>query len=158
VANAEAASTFEVVTAGGQIGSFRIDRTTEAQLRTIMGKPIRVENQFFPPKKRPVGHTLYYSCGKGCLTAYSINKATGRLSDFWTRDPHFVTKRGSHAGMSATIATRREGRQLLPGCGDDLYLHLRWNTQHAFVLTVSRGRVTGITYLGPHSVYYDGLC
>ena len=157
-ASATAAGTFAVVDTDGQIGSFRIDQTTEAQLRTVMGKPIKVENQFFPPKKRPVGHTLYYKCGPGCLTAYSINRATGKLSDFWTRDPHFVTKRGSHADMSVANATRREGRQFLPGCGDGLYLHLRWDDTHVFVLTAWHGRVTGITYLGPHSVYYDGLC
>jgi hypothetical protein len=157
-AHAQAARPLTIVGANGQIGSFRIDVTTEAQLRAVVGKPTRVENQFFPPKKRPVGHTLYYSCGSGCLTAYSINNATGKLSDFWTRSPHFVTKHGSRPGMAVSVVARREARQLLPGCGDGLYLHLRWDGQHVFVLTASGGRVTGITYLGPHSVYYDGLC
>jgi hypothetical protein len=39
-----------------------------------------------------------------------------------------------------------------------LYAHIRWDSHHANVLTVNRGKVNGITYLGPHSVYYDGLC
>jgi hypothetical protein len=157
-ANAQAAGPLTIVGGNGQIGSFRIDVTTEAQLRAVVGKPTKVENRFFPPKRRLVGHTLYYSCGSGCLTAYSINNATGKLSDFWTRSPRFVTEQGSRPGMAASAAARREVRQFLPGCGDGLYLHLRWDGQHVFVLTASRGRVTGITYLGPHSAYYDGLC
>jgi hypothetical protein len=60
--------------------------------------------------------------------------------------------------MSAAQATRREGKKLVPGCGDGLYIHLRWDTRPKFVLTVSRSTVGSIAYLGPHSVYYDGFC
>ncbi|MDQ1533414.1 MAG: hypothetical protein QOF28_1175, partial [Actinomycetota bacterium] len=114
-ANAHAAGSLTIVGANGRIGSFRIDVTTEAELRAVVGKPTRVENQFVPPKKRLVGHTLYYSCASGCLTAYSINNVTGRLSDSWTRSPHFVTEHGSRPGMAASVAARREARRLLPG-------------------------------------------
>ena len=47
-----------VVRASGQIGPFHIDRTTEAQLRSIAGPPARVENNFSPGRRRPIGHEL----------------------------------------------------------------------------------------------------
>ena len=60
--------------------------------------------------------------------------------------------------MPAAEAAQRERRKLVPGCGDGLYLHLRWDPHHAFVVTVWRGKVAEIIYLGEHSIYYDGLC
>jgi len=157
-ATAAGAAAGPIVRVDGRVGPFRIGVTTEAQLRALAGKPDSVENQFFPPRKTPVGHTLYYRCGPGCRTAYSINNTTGRLSDFESSSPHFVTERGSRVGMPAAQAARRERRQLVPGCGDGLYLHLRWDSHHAFVVTVWRGKVDEIIYLGQHSIYYDGLC
>ena len=152
------AATGPVVRVDGRVGPFRIDVTTEAQIRALAGKPDRVVNRFFPPSKTPVGRTLYYGCGAGCRTAYSINAATGRLSDFESSAPRFITERGSHVGMPAGKAARLEGRKLVPGCGNGLYLHLRWDQHHTFVVTTWRGKVEEIIYLGSHSVYYDGLC
>jgi hypothetical protein len=60
--------------------------------------------------------------------------------------------------MNGAQAARGEGKRLVPGCGDALYIHLRWDARHRLVLTVTRGRVHSIAYLGPHSVYSDGLC
>jgi len=157
-ANAADGASGPIVRADGRIGSFRIDVTTEAQLRALAGKPDRVENQFSPPRKAPVGRTLYYRCGRGCQTAYSINNSTGKLSDYWSTSPRFASERGSRVGMKAAQAVRREGERLVPGCGDGLYIHLRWDVRHQFVLTVLRGTVRSIAYLGPNSVYYDGFC
>jgi hypothetical protein len=153
-----AASPTTVVRVDGRIGALRIDVATEAQVRAIAGKPDRVEDEFFPPAKSPVGHTLYYRCGRGCETAYSINNATGKLSDFETSSPSFMTDRGSRVGMRASEAARREGKKFVPGCGTGPYLHLRWATHHVFVLTGWGGKVRQIIYLGPHTIYYDGLC
>jgi hypothetical protein len=60
--------------------------------------------------------------------------------------------------MSAKRAAHLEGRKLVPGCGFPRYLHLRWAQDRTFVLAIWKGRVDSIGYLGPHSVYYDGLC
>ena len=157
-ATAASAASSPVVRRSGQIGPFRIDVTTEAQIRAQVGKPDKVVNQFFPPRKKPVGHTLFYRCGRGCQTRYSINNATGKLSDFESGSSRFVSEQGSRVGMKAAEAARREGRKPMPGCGDGLYLHLRWDTDHVFVPTTWHGRVDEFIYLGPHSVYYDGLC
>ena len=142
----------------GRIGPLQIDVSTEAQIRAFAGKPARVERDFWPGTKGQFGHSLQYRCGPGCLTNYSINNATGRLSDYWTKSPHFRTERGSHVGMSATQAASLEGRKLLLGCGFPTYLYLRSDNDRVFVLAIWKGRVDSIGYLGPHTVYYDGLC
>jgi hypothetical protein len=92
---AAGAATSPIVRADGRIGSLRIDVTSEARLRAAAGKPDRVEKQFFPPRTTVIGRTLYYRCGRGCETAYSINDSTGKLSDYWSTSPRFVTARGS---------------------------------------------------------------
>ena len=148
-----------VVRASGQIGPFHIDRTTEAQLRSIAGPPARVENNFSPGRRRPIGHTLYYRCGGSCLTTYSINDATGKLSDFWTRSPHFRTERGAHVGMRRARAVALERKRVLPSCGiGPGSIYIRSDHGRIFVLGIYRDRVYSMTYLGPHSVHYEGLC
>jgi hypothetical protein len=154
-----AASSTPIVRVDGRVGSFRIDVTTKAQVLALEGKPDRVEKDFFPPQTNPAGQTLYYRCGRGCETGYSINNTTGRLSDFETSSPRFVTERGSRVGMRAQEAARRERTKPWgPGCGTGPYLHVRWDMHHTFVLTAWGGKVDHIIYLGPHSVYYEGLC
>jgi hypothetical protein len=142
----------------GRIGPLQIDVSTEAQIRRFAGKPSKVESDFWPGKKGQFGRSLEYRCGRKCLTNYSINNATGRLSDYWTQSPRFRTERGSHVGMSARRAARLEGRKLLPGCGFPRYLYLRSDHDRIFVLAIWKGRVDSIGCLGPHTVYYDGLC
>jgi hypothetical protein len=154
-----AASMRAVVGDDGRTGDLRIDVSTEAQVRMTYGNPDRVEDEFFQPGKILVGHTLYYGCGHGCETGYSISKATGRLSDFETSSPGFVTERGSRVGMPASEAARRERKKLGPGCDtDNRLIYLRWDMHHEFVLTASGGKVRQLVYLGSHSVVYDGVC
>jgi hypothetical protein len=146
-----------IVRGNGRIGSFRVDVTTEAQIYALAGRPKRVSNDFAPTSaKTPIGRTLYYNCGRGCETDYSINLSTHRLSDYWSTSPRFVTQRGSHVGMSVAEAVRREGRRPIGGCA--LVVPLRSDHHHFFFLYISRGKIDGIGYLGPHSVYYEGLC
>jgi hypothetical protein len=142
----------------GRIGPLRIDGTTETQIRAVLGKPLKVEKDYWPGKKGLYGHTLTYRCGSACTTQYSINERTGKLSDFWSESQRFVTERGTRVGMTAEEAKRREGKKLVPGCGFPRYIHLRWDERHVFVLAFFHGKVASIGYLGPHTVYYDGLC
>ncbi len=142
----------------GRIGPLRIDASTEADIRSFAGKPSKVERDFWPGKKGQFGRSLIYSCGRKCMTSYSINQATGRLSDYWTQSARFTTERGSRVGMPAARAARLERKKLLPGCGFPRYIHLRYDDKHIFVLAIWNGRVDSIGYLGPHTVYYDGLC
>ena len=142
----------------GRIGPFRIDVTTEAQIRAELGRPLKVEKDYWPPKKRVYGRTLTYRCGPKCRTHYSINARTGTLSDFWSQSHRFATERGTRPGMTAREARRRERLPLVPGCGFPRYIHLRFDEHHAFVLAIFRSRVASIGYLSPNTVYYDGLC
>src|SRR5256885_13140578 len=107
-----------VVRADGRIGPFRIDHTNEAQLRATLGRPTRVVKVVAEAPGGPSGRTLYYRCGRGCRTAYSVSSSTGKLSDFQSSSPRFVTERGSYVGMKATEAARRERAKIVPSCGD----------------------------------------
>ena len=142
----------------GRIGPFRIDVTTEAQIRAELGRPLGVEPVYWPTQKAVYGRRLTYRCGPKCRTDYSINSRTGKLSDFWSQSHRFVTERGTRPGMTAREAKARERKTLLPGCGSARYIHLRWDQRHGFVLVISHRRVESIGYLGPHTISYEGLC
>jgi hypothetical protein len=143
----------------GRIGPFRIDVTTEAQIRAELGRPLKVEKDYWPGKRGVYGRTLTYRCGPKCWTAYSINAHTGKFSDFSSQSQRFLTEHGTRTGMTAREAKAREGkRRLVRGCGNPGYIQLRWDEHHIFVLETFHGRVDSISYLGPHTVYYEGLC
>ena len=78
-----------IVHPDGRIAQFRIERTTEAQIRSALGKPARVEAIVNDVTQRRVGRALTYRCGRGCSTIYSISAATGKPSDFETESPRF---------------------------------------------------------------------
>jgi hypothetical protein len=142
----------------GRIGPLKIDVSTDADIRKFAGKPYKVEREVWPGIR---AHTLIYLCGRKCETAYSINDKTGRLSDYWTKSRRFQTDHGSYVGMSASRAARLERKKPRPGCGFPLYLYLRAADKpdkRLFVLAIWKGKIDSIGYLGPHSVYYDGLC
>jgi hypothetical protein len=147
-----------VVHADGRIGPFRLDVTTEAQLRAKLGKPEGLIKRLDPALTAPHGgRALVYVCGKGCLTEYTFNNDTDALADFWTQSPRWSTERGSHPGMPLARAERLEGAHAHPGCSGD-QVNIRMDAHHTYVVIGWRKRVNDITYLGPHSAYYDGLC
>src|SRR5439155_5354998 len=88
----------------GRIGPLQIDVSTEAQIRAFAGRPFKVEMDFSGDGRRRTGRSLSYRCGRGCVTTYSVSRATGRLSDYWTQSPRFTTEHGSHVGMAAVKA------------------------------------------------------
>jgi hypothetical protein len=147
-----------VVHADGRIGPFQLDSTTEAEVRAKLGQPDGVMRQRDPAVTAPHGgRTLVYVCGKDCRTAYSFNKDTLKLSDFWTQSRRWTTAHGSRPGMRGRDAAARERAKIHPGCSGD-QIDIRADRRNAFVLILWKGRVDSITYLGPHSIYYDGLC
>jgi len=147
-----------VVHADGRIGPFRLDVTTEAQLRAKLGKPEGLIARMDPAVTAPHGgRTLAYACGKGCLTEYSFNNDTKTLSDFWTQSSRWATERGSHAGMPFARAAELEHKRAHVGCSGD-QVDIRTDRKHAYVLISDDKRVDALVYLGPHSTYYDGLC
>lgn len=144
-----------IVHPDGRVGPLRVDVSTDADVRKAEGRPDKIERIVWPGIR---GHTLVYRCGRKCETSYSINDKTGKLSDYWTTSPGFETEHGSAVGMSAVRAARLEHRRPHPGCGFPLYLYVRSDRKVDFVLAIWKGRIDSIGYLGPHTVYYDGLC
>ena len=142
----------------GRIGHLEIDASTEADVRNVAGTPFKIERVSSPTKKRPVGYELYYRCGRSCVTVYAISYATRRLADFVTQSPLFVSERGSHVGMSAIGAAAIEHREIVGACGEGHAIYLRSDKHHTFALGVFAGRVSLITYLGPHTLSYEELC
>jgi len=142
----------------GRIGPLKLDVSTESDVRDFAGQPFKIEKVFSEAKKDPVGYELYYRCGDGCVTTYAIAYSTGRLSDFHTQSPRFVSERGSRVAMSAARAATLERRKIVGACGEGHAIHLRWDEHHIFVLAVFAKKVSLIAYLGPHTLSYEGLC
>jgi hypothetical protein len=142
----------------GRIGPLKLDVSTESDVRDFAGKPFKIERVFSEAKKDPVGYELYYSCGDHCVTTYAIAYSTGKLSDFHTQSPRFVSERGSHVGLSAARAAAAEHRSIVGACGEGHAIHLRWDEHHIFVLAVFARKVSLIAYLGPNTLSYEGLC
>jgi hypothetical protein len=139
-----------VVHADGRVGQFRIDVTTDAQVRRALGPPSRVYPAIWEPTGKRIGTRLVYG-----RTTYSFRGR--RLADFDTQSPAFRTERGSRVGMQASLAAMREGRKIVPGCSGPL-IHLRWDRHHELVLGVLRGRVSSIVYVGPRTTKYEPFC
>jgi hypothetical protein len=147
-----------VVHPDGRIGPFRIDATTEAQLRARLGAAEGLITRMDPSMTAPHGgRTLVYVCGNDCRTEYSFNNDTHTLSDFWTQSPRWSTEHGSRPGMRFAKALARERMRRHPGCSGD-QVNIRVDAHHTFVVIGWKKTVNNISYLGPRSTYYDGLC
>ena len=59
--------------------------------------------------------------------------------------------------MPITKAAALERKKAHPGCSGE-QVNIRMDLHHAYVLIAWKDNVDTITYLGPHSTYYDGLC
>jgi hypothetical protein len=147
-----------VVHPDGRIGPLKIDVSTASDVRNFAGKPFRVTKVFSEARKRPVGYELLYRCGHRCVTSFAVAYSTGRLVDFTTQSASFVGEGGSHVGMSAKRAAAAESRTIRGACGEGHAIYLREDERHLFVLGVFAGRISLITYLGPHTLSYEGLC
>ena len=139
-----------VVTMAGLIGAFHIGVTTQAQVRAALGPPAKVIRALDEPTGNPIGARLLYG-----TTTYSFRR--GVLADFDTGSPRFRTAAGSRVGMAAARAAELERAKVVPGCSAKL-IHVRWDRHHQFALSIQHGRVVGMTYLGPHTTYYEGFC
>jgi hypothetical protein len=158
VAGCSSGSRSWTVHSDGRIGPLKLDVSTESDVRDFAGKPFKIEKVFSEAKKDPVGYELYYRCGDRCVTTYAIAYSTGKLSDFDTQSPRFVSERGSRVGMSATRAAAAEHRKIVGACGEGRVIQLRSDEHHIFVLGVFAKKVSLIVYLGPHTLSCEGLC
>jgi len=146
-----------VVHPDGRIGPLTIDVSTESDVRAFAGKPFKVA-KISGLKKGWVGHELEYRCGRHCVTSYAIADLTGKLADFVTQSPRFVSEHGSHVGLAARRAAAGERRKISGACGEGHAIYLRSDKHHTFALGVFANKVSLITYLGPHTLSYEELC
>jgi hypothetical protein len=147
----------QVLHPDGRVGRFRIDVTTRAQVVAALGQPKTTVVALSATKTR-IGDRLGYSCGNNCETVFSFSDKTGKLSDFATSSPVYVTERGSHAGMSASRAAKLEGKPLVAGCPPGKVIRVRWDGTHKLGISTLQGLVTIIAYIGPHSTYDKPFC
>jgi hypothetical protein len=119
----------DTITAGGRIGSLRLDRSDRTDILAVAGEP-QVD------EVNSTGYAgweaLGYDCGpmatraplvapagtRGpyCRTVYYLNLETGRLGTFFTSLPSFRDAHGVTVGMRTAKAGRLEGVQASAGC------------------------------------------
>jgi hypothetical protein len=119
------------ITAGGRIGSLRLDHSRRAQIVAVAGEPeadetveggypgggweglgYRCSSSFASPP-------LVEAPGEGgvfCRTIYYLNLRSGMLGTFFTSEPNFVDGHGVSPGTRTAKAVAREGAQALVGC------------------------------------------
>lgn len=142
-----------VVRADGRIGPFRVDVTTERQIRARFGVPDEVEEVWDGAGDSILGHFIYYACGRNCQTAFGIRKRTHRLSQFWSQSPRFVTAHGSHPGMRVAEVLRREGLTgTVGGCANHRYINLGSSLPLTFFMGTGKGRARSIAFVGPNTI------
>ena len=112
-----------LVSPAGQIGALSLDRSTEADVRRLAGKPAHVSSFADAGGGPLIGKELQYRCGHGCRTSYLISRATGRITDFVSNSPRLVTPHGSRVGMSQEEVERREGVRARSLCLRSVVLH-----------------------------------
>ena len=130
-----------VVTVNGVVGTLQFAKSTEADVRSVVGAPSETARASFSAAGPTAGsllpdyQALGYDCttaatpartplfvqpaarGPYCATIYYINVATKTLAAFRSSSPKYSTVNGTKVGMTPADAQRREGKQLLPhGC------------------------------------------
>ena len=136
-----------LVTAGGSVGSLKIDVSTPDDIRAFAGTPdaaVTGKSAFCcSPSYRALGYDCQKAGGNtnnvgACQTVYYVNSRTRRLAAFKTASPRFHAADGIRPGMGQNAADRL-AHQTPQGPWDALYLSSR---SDIFILTSSCGRVT----------------
>jgi hypothetical protein len=84
-----------------------------------------------------------------CAINFYMSERTNRLESFVTNSPQFLLFGGVHAGMSADVASRREHRPNVSGCGQFVGI----STPRLEVAIDTRG---GTTHLRKNGFYVSG--
>jgi hypothetical protein len=124
-----------IVTTAGRVGSLQFGKSTEADVRAMVGTPDATLRASFSAPGYPEYDALGYDCsttaapgktalvvqpavrGPYCATIYFVNTAKKTLAAFETTSPNYATESGTTVGMTPADAQQREGRQLIPhGC------------------------------------------
>lgn len=134
------------IVSSGQIGRFRIGETTAAEIEAALGPPdqkLVVRNTYLPGN--PVSGVMFvYDGGR---TRYGVNAQSGRLAQFSTDSPDFVTSAGTRVGMTTAEAEKREG-QVAPAGGCIPGTISRQVAGGELDIVTSSGRVSSLDFYG----------
>jgi hypothetical protein len=111
------------------VGPLTINLSDRAQVVSFAGQPTsEFRGVLYHGLRLPRVDALYYGCvypaekhsrsveGK-CKTIFWLDARTGKLADFWTRDPRYTTAGGVGVGTSTATAERATHRRAEIGCG-----------------------------------------
>jgi hypothetical protein len=111
------------------VGPLRINQSDRAEIVSFAGQPTsEFRGLLYSGLGLPRVDALYYGCdyttvkqsgrenGK-CKTIFWLEAHTGRLVDFWTRDPRYVIASGVGVGTSTAAAERATHVTAAYGCG-----------------------------------------
>jgi len=113
----------------GRIGPLRINHSGRAQVVGFAGHPTsQFRGLIYRGLRLPRVDALYYGCDYAtlkrskretgnCKTIFWLDAHTGRLVDFWTRDPRYATASGVGVGTSTAAAERATHMTAAYGCG-----------------------------------------
>jgi hypothetical protein len=111
------------------VGPLTINRSDRAQVIAFAGQPTsEFRGVLYHGLRLPRVDALYYGChypaanhsrsAEGtCKTIFWLDARTGKLADFWTRDPRYTTAGGVGVGTSTAAAERATHRRAEIGCG-----------------------------------------
>ncbi len=127
-----------VVTATGHIGPLRVDESDRGDVISFAGNPDSERHGRYDDY--PPFDALGYGChGKHavdkvgipeCRTVFYVDRLSGKLDLFYTRDRRYVEPHGVHAGTQTTEASRLLGRHPFNGC----YAGFRFDTKTGFLV------------------------
>jgi hypothetical protein len=131
------------VTATGQVGPLRVDRSDRADVIAFAGKP-EAERRGSYDGAAPFD-ALGYGCGRKqatdslgfptCRTVFYVDLRDGELELFFTTDARYADTHDIHVGTATAVAERAFHRRVVVGC--DALLVVR--TKSAFLVTRFEG-------------------
>jgi hypothetical protein len=124
-----AGSRARITLANDRVGPLRINHTDRRQVIGFAGRPTsEFRGVLYRGLRLPRVDALYYGCdyrtlrqsrraNGNCQTIFWLDSHTGRLVDFWTRDPRYATASGVGVGTSTAAAQRATHMTATYGCG-----------------------------------------
>ena len=145
------------ITESGSIGAVRLNVSTAADIEqqwgpaaySTTGNVMGISNSYYP-NYRLFGYECHQQRGYTvCAINFYMSRRTHRLESFTTTSPRFRLFGGVHVGMAANVASSREHKPDIAGCGQFISV----STPQLFVAIWTRG---GRAHLRDGTEYVSG--
>ena len=138
----------------GSIGPLKLNVSSASEIVQRWGQPAYETSGNVLGSPYPNYELLGYGCRRRpsyttCAINFYMSERTGRLESFVTNSPQFLLFGGVYVGMSADVASKREHRPNISGCGQLIGV----STQPLAVAIDTRG---GTTHLRKNGLYVSG--